>query len=76
MSDQVDQAQAIRLAITPEATDEEVAAIAAVVTALIASAGDGEAVREPVPDRWALAGRQEALRGPLRQTGNMPNVRD
>lgn len=56
----------IRIAITPEPTDEEAAAIAGVVAA-IANAAPGEdgGVEAPAVDRWAMAGRQEALRGPL-----------
>lgn len=56
----------IRIRIAPEPTDEEAAAIAGVVAA-IASAAPGEArgTEAPAADRWALAGRQEALRGPL-----------
>lgn len=56
----------IRVTITPEPTDEEIAAVAAVVTALAASAGQ-EDTPEPVQpqERWSMAGRREALRGPL-----------
>lgn len=56
----------IRIAITPEPTDEEAAAIAGVV-AVIASAapGEGHGGKRPDVDPWAMAGRQEALRGPL-----------
>lgn len=69
MSVRDEGAPAIRLTITPEPTDEETAAIAAVVAALAASgSGDGPRPETPI-DRWALAGRHEALRGPLWPAG-------
>ncbi len=54
----------IHIAISPEPSDEEVAAIAGVVAALLTVTPDEEA-SAPTVDRWALAGRHEALRGPL-----------
>lgn len=76
MNTQHEDAGSIRVAIMPEPTDEEIAAVAAVVTALAASSGTGEREPEPAPDRWSRAGRQEALRGPLWPAGGAGNVRE
>ncbi len=54
----------IRIVISPEPSDEEAAAIAGVIAALLAETPDDEVPAPPV-DRWALASRHEALRGPL-----------
>jgi hypothetical protein len=66
MSERDEQQPDIRISISPEPTDHEIAAVTAVVTALAASAGDaeGDEVRSH-EERWALAGRREALRGAL-----------
>ena len=57
---------AIRIAVTPEPTPEEMAAISAVVAGLAASGAPGHGdEREPSGggrERWALAGRREVLR--------------
>lgn len=66
MSERGGQEPRLRISITPKPTEEETAAIAAVVTALAASMGDVKAEEgAPNVDRWAMAGRYEALRGPL-----------
>lgn len=66
MSERGPQEPGIRISITPEPTEEEAAAIVAVVTAL-ASSLEAAPTEDGAPeaDRWALAGRYEALRGPL-----------
>lgn len=57
--------QRIRLSVHPEPTDEEMAAIAAAVTALV-SRNDGDCAEPPDRgggrERWARAGRRELLR--------------
>ena len=66
MSERDGDVTGLRISITPEPTDEEIAAVAAVVTALAASSSVNSATeRTPQRDRWALAGRREALRGPF-----------
>jgi hypothetical protein len=67
MSERDDQQPDIRISISPEPSDDEVAAVAAMITAMAASAGDDEGESNPAPqvERWALAGRHEAMRGAL-----------
>jgi hypothetical protein len=53
----------IRISITPEPTEEELAAIVSALTIVLAESGP-EALEAPVVrSRWAMAGRQEAMRG-------------
>jgi hypothetical protein len=58
---------AIRISVTPEPIDEELAAVVAVVTALAASAPpvDRPRNRSGEGERWQLLGRHEAMRGPF-----------
>lgn len=65
MSEQERGVPQIRINISPEPTDEEAAAIAAVVAALSARAGDSEPESRQQTGRWALAGRHEGMRRPL-----------
>ncbi len=61
-----EQEERLRLQVDPQPTDEELAAIAAAVTALVSRNGDG---RDEPPDmgggrwRWKRAGRRELLQG-------------
>lgn len=52
----------IRIAISPEPTDEEAAAVVAVVTALAASRRQDAGSAEPIEDLWQVAGRLESMR--------------
>lgn len=51
--------------ITPEPTEEELAAIAAAVVALSRSRAARVSNEAPPEDRWRMAARREALRSPL-----------
>jgi hypothetical protein len=55
----------IIISITPEPSEEETAAIAAVVTAIAASAARRPVARSGDGDRWQRVGREEALRAPV-----------
>lgn len=56
---------AIRLSVHPAPADEELAAIVGAIVALGCPSGEAGAAGpgRPVPSRWALAGRREAMRG-------------
>lgn len=61
MTEELDRT-GIRIAISPEPTDEEAAAVVAVVTALAASRQHDAGNKPVMEDRWQVAGRLEALR--------------
>jgi len=61
MTDEM-EARRIRITVTPEPTDEELAAIAGVMTALAASSRQEPQRIDRHDDRWRKAGRHEALR--------------
>jgi len=61
MTDEMD-ARRIRISVSPEPTDEELAAIAGVVTALAASSRQELQRTDRHDNRWRTAGRHEALR--------------
>jgi hypothetical protein len=52
----------IRIRITPEPTDEEMAAIVGVVTAVAASSRSEPSSAERLETRWRRMGRLESLR--------------
>ena len=56
---------AIRLSVHPAPADEELAAIVGAIGTLRRRAAEADAAGpdRPVPSRWAIAGRREAMRG-------------
>jgi len=53
----------LRISVTPDPTDEELAAIVSAVTATLVARADATAPPLPKTSRWARAGRLDAMRG-------------
>jgi hypothetical protein len=58
----------IRISITPEPTEEELAAIVSALTVVLAETEPAPPEEPLVRSRWATAGRHEAMRGIDRET--------